>query len=223
MLNLSNIEWLNWLTNLFVNVGEKYKYLNFFIGTFLEACGIPFASMPAFTSTGYLISEGKFNFFWAVAIGAIGNTLGSAVSYWIGRQFGKIVRKKHKDHNLTQRDDRLETYIRKHGAKTIFWAQVWGFTRTFISFPAGMLKMDFKKFIISTFFGGILFVIYFSIGAIYIREIYDKFVYPYIGLSFASLGLIFGFGYIITHLSFHYGRKAHHKIKEYIDGQDNED
>lgn len=213
MLDLSQIFWVNYITNLFVELGEKYKYLNFFVGTFLESLGIPFASMPAFASTGYLISEGKFNFYWAVAIGAIGNTIGSAVSYWLGYNFGRLVRKKRKNHNLTQRDDKLEEYIKKHGAKTIFWGQVWGFTRTFISFPAGMLKMDFKKFIVATFFGGALFVIYFSMGAIYVRHLYDRFVYPYIGLSFASLGILIGLGYIVTHLSIH----AHRRVKKYLD------
>lgn len=223
MLNLSNILWVNQITNLFVSFGERYSYLNFFVGTFLESLGIPFASLPAFTSTGYLISEGKLNIFYAILVGSLGNVLGSSVSYFMGYSFGKAVRKRSKNHKIAEREEKLQGYIKKHGAKTIFWSQLFGFTRVFISFPAGMLKMDFKKFFFATFTGGMLFVIYFSIGAIYVRYLYDQFVYPYIGLSFASLGVIIGFGYLFTHLSIHYGKKAHKKITEQINAQDNGD
>jgi membrane protein DedA with SNARE-associated domain len=217
MLDLSNIIWLNWLTNHFVSLGEQHRYLNLFLGTFLEACGLPFASLPAFTSTAYLIGEGKLNFYSAILIGAFGNTMGSTVSYFLGYRFGNHIRKKRKDHKLTQKEDRLEEYIKKYGVKIIFWGQLFGFTRTFISFPAGLLKMDFKRFFVATFFGGALFVIYFSMGALYVRHLYDRFVYPYIGLSFISLGILIGLGYILTHLSFHYGKRVHSRFKNFFD------
>lgn len=221
MLDLSNIYWVNWITNVFVTLGERYSYINFFIGTFLESLGIPFASLPAFTSTGYLISEGKLNIFYAIIVGAVGNALGSSVSYYLGYSFGKAIRKKRKNHKVAEREERLQGYLKKYGSKTIFWAQLLGFTRVFVSFPAGLLRMNFKKFFLATLTGGMLFVVYFSIGAIYIRYLYDKLVYPYIGLSFASLGVIIGVGYAITHLSIHYGKKAHKKFTEQINGQNN--
>jgi membrane protein DedA with SNARE-associated domain len=79
-----------------------------------------------------------------------------------------------------------------------------------------MLKMDFKRFFLATLSGGMLFVIYFAFGTTFVIGLYDKFVYPYIGLSFISLGFIIGFGYALTHLSLRYGKQAHAKIKEKI-------
>jgi membrane protein DedA with SNARE-associated domain len=222
---LSSIEWLNNITNYFIELGESYKYLNFFLGMFLESIGIPFAAMPAFASTGYLLSQGKFNFWWAVFIGGIGNVLGSSISYSFGYFSGNFIRKHRKSHKLTKREDKLQDYIKKYGTKTIFFAQLFGFTRTFISFPAGLLKMNFKKFFVATFFGGLIFAAYFAIGTIYLINLYDKFVYPYIGLSFISFGIILGLGYAITHFSLHFGKKAHAKIKEKVNdnGQNNRD
>ncbi|MDD3481256.1 MAG: DedA family protein [Patescibacteria group bacterium] len=221
MVDLSSIKWLNDLTNLFITIGENHKYLNFFLGMLLESIGIPFASMPAFASTGYLLSEGQFNFWWAVIIGGLGNALGSTLSYLLGYFFGNVIRKRRKNHKLTEREDRLQEYIKKYGTKTIFFAQLFGFTRVFISLPAGLLKMDFKKFFLATFFGGMLFVIYFALGMMYLIDLYDKFVYPYIGLSFISLGILIGLGYALTHFSIHFGKKARAKYKEKQNGEDN--
>lgn len=220
-----HIEWLNYLTNLLVEVGEKYRYLNLFIGMLLESIGIPFASMPAFASTSYLLSQGKFNFWAAVLIGGIGNALGSSISYALGYYFGNAVRKKKENHKVAQREERLQSYIKRYGTKTIFFAQLIGFARVFISFPAGMLKMDFRKFFLATLTGGMLFVIYFAFGTTFVIGLYDKFVYPYIGLSFISLGFIIGFGYVLTHFSLRFGKKAHAKIKERIssDEKNNQD
>lgn len=221
MVEISNISWLNDLTNLFITIGENHKYLNFFIGMFLESAGIPFASMPAFASTSYLLSEGKFNFWWAVVIGGVGNALGSSVAYTVGYFFGNSIRRRRKNHKLTEKEDRLQEYIKKYGTKTIFFAQLFGFTRVFISLPAGLLKMNFKKFILATFIGGMIFVIYFALGMIYLIDLYDKFVYPYVGLSIVSLGILIGMGYVITHFSFHFGKKAHKKFLEHKNGQNN--
>jgi len=219
-----NVEWLNYITNVLVQIGEEYKYLNFFIGMFLESIGIPFASMPAFASTSYLLSQGKFNFWLAVLIGGIGNALGSTVSYYLGYYFGHILRKKRQGQNVNEREEKLQQYIKRYGTKTIFFAQLLGFTRVFISFPAGMLKMKFGKFFLATLTGGMIFVIYFAYGSTLLIGLYDRFVYPYIGLSILSMGAILGFGYALTHFSIHYGKKAHAKIKNRLtdNGQDNQ-
>jgi membrane protein DedA with SNARE-associated domain len=218
-----SIAWLNYLTNLLIIVGEKYRYLNFFIGMFLESLGIPFASLPAFASTSYLLSLGEFNFWLAVLVGGLGNALGSSVSYFLGYYFGNIMRKRRPKTVTAEREKKLQGYIKRYGTKTIFFAQLFGFTRVFISFPAGMLKMSFGKFFVATFTGGMIFVIYFAFGTTLLIGLYDKFVYPYIGLSFLSLGVIIGLGYALTHFSLRFGRKAHARIKERIDSdhQDN--
>lgn len=221
MVEILSIKWLNDLTNVFINIGESHKYLNFFIGMFLESTGIPFASMPAFASTGYLLSEGKFNFWWAVLIGGLGNALGSTVSYCLGYFFGNIVRRKRKSHKLAEREERLQSYIEKYGTKTIFFAQLIGFARVFISFPAGLLKMDFKKFFVATLLGGMIFVIYFSLVTTHLIGLYEKFVYPYIGLSFLSFGFLVGLFYATTHVSLKIGKRVHKKYQERKNGKDN--
>jgi membrane protein DedA with SNARE-associated domain len=221
---ISNIVWLNFLTNYFILLGEHYGYLTLFVGMFLESLGIPFMGLAAEVSTAYLITEGRMSIYLAILVAGVGNTLGSALSWWLGYKFGNWFRKRRKDNEKTkERDAKLTGYIKKYGAPTIFFAQLFGVTRTFISFPAGFLKMDFKKFIAYTLAGGLIYSFASVMLSFVWRRVYDTLVYPAIGLSFASLAVIVIIGYVVTHLSIHFGKKAHAKIKEYQDGQNNGD
>lgn len=219
---ISNIAWLNLLTNYFILWGEQYGYATVFVGMFLESLGIPFMGLAAETSTAYLITEGKLNLWWVIAIAGVANTLGSAVSWWLGYKFGKWFRKRRKYTEKTkEREERLQRYIKKYGAITVFFAQLFGVTRTFISFPAGVLKMNFKKFMIATLAGGLIYSAASVAMSFVWRHVYDQFVYPAIGLSFASLAVLSIMGYAITHVSIRVGKKAKEKFVEYRNGQDN--
>lgn len=215
--SLSSIFWINYVTNWFIFLAEKYSYSSLMLGMAMESLGIPFAGLAAEMSAIILVSEGKMNFTLAVIAAAVGNTIGSAASYGIGYKFGNIIRKRRKDHKLAKREESLQEYIRSYGTVTIFFTQLLGFTRPFISFPAGLLKFDFKKFILATLGGGIIYSTYSLYLTVIIRNIYDKFVFPYIGLSFASLAILIGAGYIITHFSIHFGKK----FVEYQNGKNN--
>lgn len=178
--------------------------------------------LAAETSTAYLITDGKMNLWWAVIIAGVANTLGSSVSWWLGYKFGNWWRKRKKYTEKTkEREQKLQAYIKKYGSVTIFFAQLFGVTRTFISFPAGALKMDFKKFIVMTLAGGIIYSSASVALAFFWRRVYDQFVYPAIGLSFASLIVLIILGYIITHASIRLGKKAKEKYDEYKNGQNN--
>lgn len=217
--SLSSIFWINFVTNWFIVLAEHFSYSSLSLGMALESLGIPFAGLAAEMSAIVLVSEGKMNFTLAVIAAAAGNTIGSMASYGLGYKFGDFIRKRRKDHKLAKREENLQEYIKRYGTATIFGAQLLGFTRPFISFPAGLLKFDFKKFVSATLFGGVLYSTYSLYLTVIIRHYYDRFVYPYIGLSFASLALLIGAGYIITHFSIHFGKK----LVNYQNGKNNGD
>lgn len=205
--SLSSIFWINYVTNWFIVLAERFSYGSLMLGMAMESLGIPFAGLAAEMSAIILVSEGKMNFTLAVFAAAVGNTIGSVISYSLGYEFGSIIRKRRKDHKIAKREESLQEYIRNYGTVTILFSQLLGFTRPFISFPAGLLKFDFKKFVLATLIGGALYSTYSLYLTVIIRHYYDQFVFPYIGLSFASLAILIGAGYIITHFSIHFGRK----------------
>jgi len=81
-------------------------------------------------------------------IGAIGNLIGSWVAYWIGyrggrpliERYGKYILISHHDIDLADR------WFARFGEWAVFFGRLLPVIRTYISFPAGIAEMDFKKF-----------------------------------------------------------------------------
>lgn len=105
-----------------------------------------------------LASLGAFNVWLVLALSVIGDMVGDVILYGLGYHYGmRFVRRIGKYVGITEKLVlRMEKYFKRHGGKTIFavksttglcWA---AFT------AAGIVKMDFKKFIKNSFYGGIV-------------------------------------------------------------------
>lgn len=191
------------ILNFFLKLGENYGALGIFMGSFLESIGVPFVGTSLTLTSGSLIAAGKVTFLGVVAAGTLGNVLGSTVSYGIGFYLGKFIRRIKKG-RVFKSDDKINLFIKKYGPVSVLLGQLYGTTRTYISIPAGMMKMPFKKFILYTLYGGFLFSVIVCMFSLALKDAYDKFIYPYLGISFGSAALIFIFLFIITHFSLRY-------------------
>jgi len=121
----------------------------------LESMVIPLPSELVLPFTGYLIASGKFSFVLDIFFATLGSLLGSLISYLMGYWGGdKFVRKFGRFVFLDQTDlDRTEHWFTKRGPITIFIARFVPVVRHLISIPAGIGKMDLKKFILYTILG----------------------------------------------------------------------
>ncbi|GAG73700.1 unnamed protein product, partial [marine sediment metagenome] len=102
----------------------------------------------------------KFSFLLSIPIifsvlaGSIGGTFGSSISYGIGKGIIAPLRMlKNNNSKNSKKRSRTGEFINKYGEFSVFIAQLIGQTRTFISYPAGVLKFNFKKFVLYTFLG----------------------------------------------------------------------
>lgn len=105
-----------------------------------------------------LASLGAFNVFVVLALSVIGDIGGDLIFYWLGHRFGMgFVRRFGRYIGITEKlVIRMEEYFVNHGGKTIFAVKsTTGLcSATFIA--AGIVKMDFKKFLKYSFLGGIV-------------------------------------------------------------------
>ncbi len=161
---MENIEPFESIYGLFEMLVTRYGAVGIAAAMFAESAGVPFASAIVLLTAGSMILRGSVSFwsiFWASTIGI---TLGSIVSYLIG-MVGSVVGRRLRFNNDNQqaarsgnrRTSRFWQLWKQYGYFSIFMAQLWGFTRTFISFPAGAMHMNFYIFIAYTFLGGMLF------------------------------------------------------------------
>ena len=167
----------------------------------LESMGIPFVGLTAQISSGHYINEGKFTIGQAVFFMTIGNIIGSTISYYIGYFFGDAIRKVRKKKELFKLESKIDEWLERHGKTTFFMFQLYGTTRSFCSFPAGLLKYKFRDFITATFFGGLLFTIAVVIFSSNFENFYKESLYPVLGISFGSAIILFSLVFLAVNLS----------------------
>jgi len=123
----------------------------------IESANIPLPSEIIMPFSGFLVAKGELNLYLVALSGAVGCVLGSIFSYWLGavggrplvEKYGKYILISHHDLDLADR------WFKKRGEMTVLIGRLLPVVRTFISFPAGIAKMNFGRFIIYSFLGSL--------------------------------------------------------------------
>jgi len=139
-------------------------YIGIFLLMFVESCGIPMPSEVIMPFSGFLVADGKMTL-WAITIaGTVGNLFGSLLAYWIGHRGGRpLIEKYGKYILISEHDlDLADRWFKKYGDWTVFFGRLLPIIRTYISFPAGISKMDVKKFALYTTLGALPWTLLFG-------------------------------------------------------------
>lgn len=147
---------------LFVlNTIEQTSYLGVTVLMALESANIPIPSEVIMPFSGFLASQGKLDLHLVSWAGAVGCTLGSLLSYWLGRVSDETWVKGFVSgwgrFFITKEElDRAEIWFAKYGDQIVFTSRLLPVVRTFISFPAGMAKVNLLKFTVYSFVGSLI-------------------------------------------------------------------
>lgn len=88
----------------------------------------------------------------------IASFLGDNGNYWVGHYFGEKIVNNHRIPIKQSHIDATNEFFKKHGKKAIFFARFMPIIRTFAPFVAGVGKMPYRKFVLSSFLGGLTWV-----------------------------------------------------------------
>jgi len=148
---------IDFLVNSITSIIGSVGYAGTFFLMILTACGIPFPSEITMPFSGFAVAEGKLIFFWVIVAGVLGDLTGALLAYWIGFKGGRpLVERYGKYILLSKHDlDTAERWLVNYGSITTFFGRMIPVIRTYISFPAGIAKMDVKKFALFTVLGAI--------------------------------------------------------------------
>lgn len=136
----------------------------------IESCCIPLPSEIIMPLAGWILiaDQGHGVAYIVVAglYGAVGCVLGSVVAYWLGRWGGRPLIEKYGKYVLISRRDlnTADRWFDRRGQLTVFLSRLLPVVRTFISFPAGVARMNFVKFVFYSFVGSFIWCLGLAYG-----------------------------------------------------------
>ncbi len=145
---------ITWAVQIMASLG----YMGLFLLMILESMIFPIPSEAVMPFAGFLVANGTFTFWKVFLFANLGTLVGSLISYYIGLKGGRLFLEKYGKYFLVHKDDVAwsESFFQKNGEKAIFIARLIPVVRHVISVPAGIAKMNFKRFILYTLLGGIV-------------------------------------------------------------------
>lgn len=142
----------------------------------INACGIPLPSEVVMPLAGYFASQGHLNVVAVVLAGAFGQLIGSLIAYAISRRYGERVllgpgrRVGISAHHLHS----AERWFGRFGYPTVFFGRFLPVVTTYVSFPAGLARVQPVLFAVLTFAGALVWcsaltAIGYAVGANYTK------------------------------------------------------
>jgi membrane protein DedA with SNARE-associated domain len=145
------------LTTTLSNLVATYGLAAVFFLMVAESCGVPFPSEVVMPTGGLLAATGHLNLVAVIVAGASANLAGSLIAYGVAARWGEPVllgpgryigiRK----HHLELADG----WFKRWGLVAVFVGRILPVVRTYISFPAGLARVELVKFSILTFVGAL--------------------------------------------------------------------
>lgn len=153
------------LTNYFLEYGAFFIFLI----VLLEYLNLPgFPAGVIMPLSGIWASQGEISFPLVMVLTVAAGLIGSWALYWLGRAGGDKVLGFY-FRKFPKQKEAVESKIdmlREKGSVGVFVSKLLPMVRTIISIPAGMVKMDFVKYTISSCLGILIWNLVF-VGAGY--------------------------------------------------------
>ncbi len=161
------MELLHQIIDFLVTSVGSWGYIGIFLLMLLESSFFPFPSEVVIIPAGYLAFEGEMNFFLIIIVGILGSIAGSWINYMIALKFGrKFLEKFISNAKL----DKMDIFFKKHGAISMFTGRLIPVFRQYISFPAGLSKMNPTTFTLYTAIGAGIWITILDILGYYIGD-----------------------------------------------------
>jgi membrane protein DedA with SNARE-associated domain len=121
----------------------------------IESACIPLPSEVIMPFAGYLVSQGVFTLVGAATAATIGENIGAAIAYQLGKSGGRPLVERYGHYLLIDAHhlEQADRFFVRYGSIAAFIGRLLPVIRTFIAFPAGVARMSRWKFHLYTTIG----------------------------------------------------------------------
>jgi membrane protein DedA with SNARE-associated domain len=136
-----------------------WGYVGIFIMMAFESTAVPIPAEVVIPPAAFWAAQGKFHIAGVIVAATLGSWFGSAISYWIAYKVGRPLFTKYGRYAMLSeaKIEQADRWFATYGAGGIFVARLLPGIRHVISIPAGIFRMDFKKFSLMTILGSGIF------------------------------------------------------------------
>ncbi|MFN2227226.1 MAG: DedA family protein, partial [Anaerolineae bacterium] len=194
---------VEFLTNLFQSIG----WFGVVVIMALESANIPIPSEVTMPLSGWMLVQARgLSALQAMLLGGlwggVGCTVGSILSYWLGAWGGRPLVERYGKYIMIHEEDleKADHWFARWGDWAAFISRLLPIVRTFISFPAGVVRMHFTRFTLYSFVGSFIWCGLLALGGFYfgehweeLRAIMRPFDIP------IAIVIVAGLGYYIYH------------------------
>lgn len=115
-------------------------------------------------TTGVFVASGDLpqNIFIVCSLLIIASFMGNITGYWIGLQAGPIMYKRKESRFFKRKHlAAAETFYNKYGKIALAAGLFFPIIRTFAPIVSGMIKLNFRRFMLYTFIGSVFWIVSF--------------------------------------------------------------
>ena len=152
---------LSSVVDFIVQTVGSLGYLGIFLMMFLESSFFPFPSEVVMIPAGYPAYKGEMNIYIAIVAGILGSLAGALFNYYLAIKFGRKFLIKYGKYFFIKEPTiiKMEEFFKSHGHISTFSGRLIPAVRQYISFPAGLARMNLFIFCIYTSLGAGIWVI----------------------------------------------------------------
>ena len=143
-----------------LDIAQKLGYTGIVAFMLLESSFFPFPSEIIMIPAGVLAAQGGMDPWLAITCGILGSWLGALLNYYLAVWLGKPVLNRLGKYVLMppHRLAKVEKFFYTHGEISTFTGRLIPGVRQYISFPAGLARMNMFRFLFFTGLGAGIWV-----------------------------------------------------------------
>ncbi|PIT97101.1 hypothetical protein COT77_03230 [Candidatus Berkelbacteria bacterium CG10_big_fil_rev_8_21_14_0_10_41_12] len=141
------------------NLLNQYGWTGIFLLMFAENIGLPVPTEFGFIAGQSMVSLEQASYIEIFLIILSGKTIGSIISYFVGKYFAQDFIIKSRSKRLRKAQEIFAKWMKKYGSAAVFFSRLVGYVRPWASYLAGIGEIGFIPFLIYNILGSAVIIV----------------------------------------------------------------